>query len=137
VPLSMLFGKPAAWPVRVIPLAVNVVTYPPPTGNRCWALGEAIKRFATGTYLVWYPIKEPKDVSRFLTRMRGLGLPKLSNISFAVCARNERGGLNETGLMLINPPFVLRQQLETILPEMRNCLAAGPGAAFALEDWSR
>lgn len=44
VPLSMMFGKPAKWPVKVIPLAVNVVTYPPPSGNRCWALGEAIAR---------------------------------------------------------------------------------------------
>ena len=44
VPLSMMFGQPAAWPCRVIPLAVNVVTYPPPSGNRCWALGEAITR---------------------------------------------------------------------------------------------
>ncbi|MFT4025428.1 MAG: class III extradiol dioxygenase subunit beta [Novosphingobium sp.] len=44
VPLSMVFGQPAEWPVKVIPLAVNVVTYPPPTGNRCWALGEAIAR---------------------------------------------------------------------------------------------
>ena len=44
VPLTMMFGQPAEWPCRVIPLAVNVVTYPPPTGNRCWALGEAIAR---------------------------------------------------------------------------------------------
>ncbi|MFL6728175.1 MAG: class III extradiol dioxygenase subunit beta [Sphingomicrobium sp.] len=44
VPLSLVFGQLEAWPVRVIPLAVNVVTYPPPTGNRCWALGEAIRR---------------------------------------------------------------------------------------------
>ena len=44
VPLTMMFGQPAAWPCRVIPLAVNVVTYPPPTGNRCWMLGEAIAR---------------------------------------------------------------------------------------------
>ena len=44
VPLTMIFGQPMAWPARVIPLAVNVVTYPPPTGNRCWALGEAIAR---------------------------------------------------------------------------------------------
>ena len=44
VPLTMMFGAPAKWPVRVIPLAVNVVTYPVPTGNRCWALGEAIAR---------------------------------------------------------------------------------------------
>jgi protocatechuate 4,5-dioxygenase beta chain len=44
VPLSLLFGQPEAWPTRVIPLAVNVIQYPPPTGNRCYALGEAIRR---------------------------------------------------------------------------------------------
>ena len=44
VPLSLIFGEVETWPVRVIPLAVNVVTYPPPTGNRCWMLGEAIRR---------------------------------------------------------------------------------------------
>ncbi len=44
VPLSMMFGKVDAWPARVIPMPVNVVTYPPPSGNRCWLLGEAIRR---------------------------------------------------------------------------------------------
>jgi protocatechuate 4,5-dioxygenase beta chain len=44
VPLSMMFGQPAQWPCKVIPLAVNVVTYPVPSGNRCWALGEALAR---------------------------------------------------------------------------------------------
>ena len=44
VPLSMMFGTPQKWPVKVIPLAVNVVTYPVPSGNRCWLLGEAIAR---------------------------------------------------------------------------------------------
>jgi protocatechuate 4,5-dioxygenase beta chain len=44
VPLSLMFGQPEAWPVRVVPVAVNVVQFPPPTGNRCWKLGEAIAR---------------------------------------------------------------------------------------------
>jgi hypothetical protein len=44
VPLSVMFGEPEAWPCRVIPLAVNVVQYPPPTGNRCYHLGQAIRR---------------------------------------------------------------------------------------------
>jgi len=44
VPLSLLFGQPQAWPCPVIPLAVNVVQYPPPTGNRCYQLGKAIRR---------------------------------------------------------------------------------------------
>lgn len=44
VPLSLMFGQVDKWPVKVIPIAVNVVQYPPPTGNRCWKLGEAIAR---------------------------------------------------------------------------------------------
>ncbi|HXC10937.1 MAG TPA: class III extradiol dioxygenase subunit beta [Steroidobacteraceae bacterium] len=44
VPLSLMFGTPAAWPCRVIPIAVNVVQYPPPSGNRCYQLGKAIRR---------------------------------------------------------------------------------------------
>ena len=44
VPLSLMFGQPATWPCRVIPIAVNVVQYPPPSGNRCYELGKAIRR---------------------------------------------------------------------------------------------
>ncbi|WP_375206187.1 class III extradiol dioxygenase subunit beta [Hyphococcus sp.] len=43
VPLSLMFGQPDAWPCKIIPLAVNVVTYPPPSGNRCYNLGKAIR----------------------------------------------------------------------------------------------
>lgn len=44
VPLSLLFGQPDAWPCPVVPLAVNVVQYPVPSGRRCLALGQAIRR---------------------------------------------------------------------------------------------
>jgi len=44
VPLSLLFGQPDAWPCRIIPFAVNVVQYPVPSGRRCFALGQAIRR---------------------------------------------------------------------------------------------
>ena len=44
VPLSLMFGQPAEWPCKIIPLAVNVVLFPPPTGNRCYNLGKAIRR---------------------------------------------------------------------------------------------
>jgi protocatechuate 4,5-dioxygenase, beta chain len=44
VPLSLMFGQKDAWPCPVIPLCVNVVTYPPPTGKRCYALGKAIRK---------------------------------------------------------------------------------------------
>jgi protocatechuate 4,5-dioxygenase beta chain len=44
VPLSLMFGQPDEWPCPVIPLCVNVVQYPPPTGHRCYNLGKAIRR---------------------------------------------------------------------------------------------
>jgi len=49
VPLSMMFGTPESWPCKVIPIAVNVLLYPAPTGERCLALGGAIKN-AIDTY---------------------------------------------------------------------------------------
>jgi protocatechuate 4,5-dioxygenase beta chain len=44
VPLSLMFGQQSEWPTKVIPLAVNVWQFPPPTGNRCFMLGQALAR---------------------------------------------------------------------------------------------
>ncbi|HET9943299.1 MAG TPA: class III extradiol dioxygenase subunit beta, partial [Terriglobia bacterium] len=43
-PMSLLFGQTQEWPCRVIPLAVNVIQYPAPTGHRCFMLGKAIRK---------------------------------------------------------------------------------------------
>lgn len=43
VPLSLMFGQPEEWPCMVIPFAVNVIVYPPPSGQRCFNLGKAIR----------------------------------------------------------------------------------------------
>jgi len=44
VPLSLMFGQPREWPCLIIPFAVNVVLYPPPSGRRCYLLGKALRR---------------------------------------------------------------------------------------------
>jgi protocatechuate 4,5-dioxygenase beta chain len=44
VPLSITCGQPDAWPFKVIPLCVNVIQYPQPTGKRCFKLGQAIRK---------------------------------------------------------------------------------------------
>lgn len=44
VPLSLMYGEPDKWPVKVIPIPVNVVMYPQPSGERCLSLGKAIRR---------------------------------------------------------------------------------------------
>jgi len=44
VPLSLMFGEPENWPAKIIPIAVNVVLYPAPSGQRCFNLGKAIAK---------------------------------------------------------------------------------------------
>jgi protocatechuate 4,5-dioxygenase, beta chain len=44
VPLSLMCGQEPAWPCPIIPFAVNVVQYPVPSGQRCFMLGQAIRR---------------------------------------------------------------------------------------------
>jgi len=44
VPLSLMYGQPETWPCLVIPFAVNVVVYPPPSGHRCYMLGKSIRK---------------------------------------------------------------------------------------------
>ncbi len=44
VPLSLMFGQPQEWPCLVIPFLVNVIVYPPPSGQRCYNLGKAIAK---------------------------------------------------------------------------------------------
>ncbi len=44
VPLSLMFGQPNAWPCKVIPIAVNTVVYPSPSGQRCLNLGRALRK---------------------------------------------------------------------------------------------
>lgn len=100
-------------------------------------LGEALKRFSTGTYIVWYPVKDAREVSRFMTRLRALGLPKMLNVELAVCARDARTGLNETGLVIINPPYVLAEQLAALMPDLCTALAADGKGGFRIDDWSK
>ncbi len=44
VPLSLMFGQPKEWPCLIIPLLVNVIVYPPPSGHRCFEIGKAIAK---------------------------------------------------------------------------------------------
>jgi protocatechuate 4,5-dioxygenase beta chain len=44
VPLTLMFGQPKEWPCPIVPICVNVIVYPAPTGHRCYKLGKAIRK---------------------------------------------------------------------------------------------
>ncbi|MDP9916559.1 23S rRNA (adenine(2030)-N(6))-methyltransferase RlmJ [Variovorax sp. KBS0712] len=107
---------------------------------------EALKRFATGTYAVWYPIiprPEAHDLPRRLKTMATkAGKPwlhatltvKSSKITKdAASGETQRPGLPASGMFLINPPYTLKAQLAEALPQLAERLAQDRNAAYSLE----
>jgi 23S rRNA (adenine2030-N6)-methyltransferase len=108
-------------------------------------MGDALKRFATGTYMVWYPIiprPEAHDLPRKLkTLATKLGKSWL-NASLTVKSSKhttdaqgdtQRPGLPASGVFVINPPHTLKAKLQAALPQMAGLLAQDRNAAFSLE----
>lgn len=98
------------------------------------ALREATRRFATGTFLLWYPIKEMRPVAGFRRKLAALGLPRATAIEVMIRGADDETRLNSAGLIVVNAPFTLAANLEALLPELVRVLAQGKGAGFRLEE---
>jgi 23S rRNA (adenine2030-N6)-methyltransferase len=106
---------------------------------------EALKRFATGTYAVWYPIiprPEAHDLPRRLKTMATkAGKPwlhatltvKSSKLTSTPTGETKRPGLPASGMFLINPPYTLKPLLAAALPQLVERLAQDRNATFSLE----
>ena len=106
---------------------------------------EALKRFATGTYAVWYPIiprPEAHDLPRRLKTMATKAgkswlhatlTVKSSKLISTPTGETKRPGLPASGMFLINPPFTLKPQLAAALPQLVELLAQDRHAAFSLD----
>jgi 23S rRNA (adenine2030-N6)-methyltransferase len=108
------------------------------------AMADALKRFATGTYAIWYPViprpeahELPKKLKTLATRA---GRPWLdatltvkgSKLQKTVEGQVIRPGLPASGMFVINPPFTLHEQLKAALPQLVAWLGQDRNAAYAL-----
>jgi len=96
-------------------------------------LEAAHRKWATGIYLLWYPIKGrqgPDALARTLWRS---GIGKILRAELAVAATPAEGPLGGCGLIVVNPPFMLERELAAILPALRTILG-GRGGSHRL-DW--
>lgn len=91
-------------------------------------MAQAVRRFATGVYLLWYPIKDPAPVERFVTALAHLQLPRLLNVELMVEAPQQPARLSGCGLAIVNAPHALAGELEILLPDLVGRLAVGAGA---------
>lgn len=105
--------------------------------NLAAAVEDGLSRFATGTYLIWYPVKDTAAADGFVSAATARPGSKFLDVRLRVCAPFPGLGLTETGVLVLHPPYVLRQELEIILPVLAAALAEGDGSAFTLTDIGR
>src|SRR5581483_567814 len=95
-------------------------------------LAQALQRFATGVYLAWYPIKDPKPIGRFHAALAGLALPRLLRVELMIQRPGDPDRLNGCGLIIANPPYTLEADLGAVLPDLSHRLAAASGSGSYL-----
>lgn len=97
-------------------------------------LVRAHRRWPGGIYALWYPIKDGKAVAGFRSALAATAIPKILDIRFALRKPSAEPRLDGSGMVVVNPPFALEQELRVILPALQRALAAQPGASWSL-DW--
>ncbi|MBS0237925.1 MAG: 23S rRNA (adenine(2030)-N(6))-methyltransferase RlmJ [Proteobacteria bacterium] len=96
------------------------------------AVGEAMTRFETGTYVIWYPLKDEVAADRFVATATSRAGLEFLDVRLSVMKSFAGLGLTASGVLVINPPYMLEAELETIMPVLKDQLAEGSGAGFEL-----
>ena len=93
------------------------------------ALEFGYRRMASATFMIWYPVTTEEFATQFVEKMKSLQLPNMLWAELRIKAAFERGGLSGSGLIIINPPWTLENDLRVLLPAL--------AARLGLGDWGR
>jgi len=99
-------------------------------------LVKAHRRFAGGTYAFWYPVKDRQEVKRFASLLHDTGIPKILRAELMIRAPSPEPRLDGTGMIIVNPPFMLEGELRSVFPALSKVLSDGQNAGFTV-DWIR
>ena len=95
---------------------------------------DSLKRFATGTYLIWYPLLQRSEPNEMIRGLKALGLDSWLDVSLTVQTPSADGfGMHGSGMFVVNPPWTLPKILEAEVPALTKLLAINDGANYALE----
>lgn len=97
-------------------------------------LALAHRKWATGIYMLWYPIKGRTQPDALAKRLRRLGIPKLLRAELTVSSLADPGRLNGSGLIVVNPPWTLETELAALMPALAEMLRRDSKGGHRL-DW--
>jgi 23S rRNA (adenine2030-N6)-methyltransferase len=96
-------------------------------------LADAHRKWATGTYLAWYPIKDRREADAFYRRLARTRIAKILRAEVTVAPGRAATRLAGTGLIVINPPWTLEGELAVLLPALAAVLGRDGSGTFLLD----
>ena len=97
-------------------------------------LAVAHRKWPSGQYLLWYPIKGRTEPDALAKRLRRLGIPKILRAELIVSSLSDPTRLNGSGLIVVNPPWTLEAELKQLLPLLADVLGREGKGRYTL-DW--
>lgn len=97
---------------------------------------KAHRKFATGVYALWYPLKDTRAVHDFISALRDCGIPKILRAEVSIRPASNPPRLHGTGMIIVNPPFTLEAELRVLLPALAQILG-DPGEGRHKLEWLR
>jgi 23S rRNA (adenine2030-N6)-methyltransferase len=92
------------------------------------------RKWPTGMYLLWYPVKNFEETRRFLHALSDLEIPKILRAELRVKAISKTSGLAGSGMVIVNPPWKLNEELNALMPWLDRMLAQDSGHGWNV-DW--
>ena len=97
-------------------------------------LTDALKRFPTGTYAIWYPVLNRNESKQLIPRLKRLPAAQWLDVTLSVSGPAPDGfGLRSSGMFVLNPPWTLEATLKDIMPFLVSALGQDASAGFTLE----
>jgi len=90
-------------------------------------LVKAHQRFATGTYMIWYPVVDRERIDRMEEGLIASGMRNIQLFELATQADTDEHGMTASGMIVINPPWKLKQTMDAVLPELVGLLSDTSG----------
>ena len=98
------------------------------------ALAAAQRKWPSGIYLVWYPIKDRRAAETLMRRLRRGAMAKMLRAELGIAPAPDGDRLRACGLITVNPPWTLERELRVLLPELAGILSGDRGGTHRL-DW--